>query len=131
MSVNDKTTAQKIKLLIVDDEEGFITVLSKRMRKRGILVTAVNSGTEAIQILRKNDFHAAVLDLKMEDMNGIEVLKFFKKMVPDMPVIMLTGHGSVEAAREGLALGAADYLTKPCVLEELIAKIREVIGQKR
>ena len=67
----------------------------------------------------------AILDLKMEDMDGIEVLKIFKKMDPDMPVIMLTGHGSEKAAREGMELGAFDYLTKPCDLEELVEKIEE------
>jgi DNA-binding response OmpR family regulator len=60
----------------------------------------------------------------MEDMDGIEVLKVFKKMDPQMPVIMLTGHGSEQAAREGLQLGAANYLIKPCDLEELIAKLQ-------
>jgi len=75
--------------------------------------------------LRKKDFHVVVLDLKMEDMDGIEVLKIMKKMVPKLPVIFLTGHGSQEAAREGISFGAFDYLTKPCELSELIEKIKE------
>jgi DNA-binding response OmpR family regulator len=70
-------------------------------------------------------FDVVVLDLKMEDMDGIEVLKIFKIMDPEMPVIMLTGHGSETAAREGIQFGAYDYLTKPCDLTELIAKINE------
>jgi DNA-binding response OmpR family regulator len=82
------------------------------------------SGSEGIQRLRKQDFDVAILDLKMEDMDGIEVLRVFKKMVPDMPVIMLTGHGTEKAAREGLEMGAFDYLMKPCDLEELVEKIR-------
>ena len=65
----------------------------------------------------------AVLDLKMEDMNGIEVLKMLKIMAPKLAVIMLTGHGSAEAAEQGIKLGAFDYLTKPCELEELLEKI--------
>ena len=88
-----------IKLLLVDDEEGYTKVLSNRMTKRKINVTAANSGSEAIQALRKQDFDVAVLDLKMEDMDGIEVLKIFKKMDPQLVVIMLTGHGSEKAAR--------------------------------
>jgi len=67
----------------------------------------------------------------MEDMDGIEVLKIFKKMAPEMPVIMLTGHGSERAAIEGIAQGAFDYLTKPCDLKDLIEKIREAVGQGR
>jgi len=64
-------------------------------------------------------------------MDGLEVLKIFKTMVPQMPVIMLTGHGSEEAAREGIRLGAFDYLTKPCELEELVQKIHEAVGARR
>jgi len=93
-------------------------------------VTSAYTGTEAIQTLRKQDFDVAVLDLKMEEMDGIEVLKIFKKMDPKMVVIMLTGHGSEQAAREGIEFGAFDYLTKPCELEELLAKIREAYQER-
>ena len=116
-----------IRLLLVDDEEGFVNVLTKRMTRRNINVTVALSGTEGIQALRKQDFDVAVLDLKMEDMDGIEVLKIFKKMYPEMAVIMLTGHGSEQAAKEGMEYGAFDYLTKPCELEELIEKITESV----
>lgn len=122
--MNDDRT---IRVLLVDDETGFVDVLAKRMTKRGFSVIPALSGTEAIQVLRRHDFDVAVLDLKMEDMDGIEVLKFFKKMVPDMPVIMLTGHGSEQAARDGVAFGAFDYLLKPCDLDTLVQKIREAV----
>jgi DNA-binding NtrC family response regulator len=121
----------RIKLLLVDDEEGYVNVLSNRMAKRNIDVTKALSGTVGIQALRKEDFDVAVVDLKMEDMDGIEVLKVFKKMVPAMPVIMLTGHGSEQAAREGIESGAFDYLIKPCDLEELVDKIREAVKARR
>ena len=120
-----KHADKKIKLLLVDDEKGFVDVIAKRMSKRNIDVTKAYSGTEALKALRKTDFDIAVLDLKMEDMDGIEILKVFKKIVPDLPVIMLTGHGSEAAARDGIKFGAFDYLTKPCDFEELIAKIKE------
>jgi len=114
-----------IKVLLVDDEKGYINVLSNRLSKRSINATKAFSGTQAIQILRKKDFDVVVLDLKMEDMDGIEVLKIMKKMAPEVPVIFLTGHGSQEAAREGIAFGAFDYLTKPCELSQLIEKIKQ------
>jgi len=131
MSEKDKAGTDRINLLLVDDEVGYVNVLSNRMAKRNIDVTKCLSGTEGIQALRKQDFDVAVLDLKMEDMNGIEVLKIFKKMDPDMPVIMLTGHGSEQAAKEGMKYGACDYLTKPCELEELLEKIREAVKLRR
>ena len=127
--VEDKD--KPIKILLVDDEKGFVDVISKRMSKRNIEVTPAYSGTEALQALRKKDFDVTVLDLKMEDMDGIEVLKIFKKIVPDLPIIMLTGHGSEEAARDGIQLGAVDYLTKPCDFDELISKIQEVVSYRR
>jgi len=123
-------TQKQIKLLLVDDEVGFSTVISKRMGKRGVLVETASGGAEAIQLLRSRDFDVAILDLKMEDMDGLEVLKIFKKMVPKMPVIMLTGHGSESSALEGILLGAFDYLTKPCELNELLQKISEAVGMK-
>jgi DNA-binding NtrC family response regulator len=120
-----------VRLLLVDDEKGFVDIISKRMSRRDIEVTKAFNGSEGIRALHGQDFDVAVLDLKMEDMDGIEVLKIFKKIVPDMPVIMLTGHGSEQAAREGIQFGAFDYLTKPCELEDLIRKIHEAIGSGR
>ncbi len=121
----------RIRLLLVDDETGYVNVLSNRLSKRGIDVSKANSGSEGIQILRNKDFDVAVLDLKMEDMDGIEVLKIFKKMYPKLEVIMLTGHGSERAAKQGIAFGAFDYLTKPCEFDELLAKIKEAYQSVR
>lgn len=131
MPKQQERVPNRIKLLLVDDEEGFVYVIANRLSKREIDTTKALSGTEAIQKLRGQDFDVAVLDLKMEDIDGIEVLKIFKKMVPEMPVIMLTGHGSERAAREGIECGAFDYLTKPCELEELVEKIRDAVRRGR
>lgn len=120
-----KKNGKPVRILLVDDEKGFLNVLSNRLERRFFKTTKVFSGTETIRILRKNDFDVVVLDLKMEDMDGIEVLKIIKKMVPELPVIILTGHGSHEAAEEGIEYGAFDYLTKPCELVELMDKINE------
>jgi DNA-binding NtrC family response regulator len=114
-----------IRILLVDDEICYVNVLANRLFKRNILAAKAFSGTEAIQALRKEDFDVIILDLKLEDMDGIEVLKILKKMDPTVNVIMLTGHGSEEAAKDGIKEGAYDYLTKPCELDELIKKIRE------
>lgn len=119
---------EPIRLLLVDDEKGFVDVLSKRLAKRNIQATQAFSGSQGIRLLRKSDFDVAVLDLKMEDMDGIELLKLFKKMDPAMPVIMLTGHGSEKASQEGLLHGAYDYLTKPHELDELVDKIHEAVN---
>jgi len=122
--VNEK----KIKVLLVDDEKSFVEVLNKRLSKRNIDVTMTFSGTEGIRALRKVDFDVAILDLKMEDMNGLEVLKIFKKIYPKMEVIILTGHESEQTAREGVKYGAFAYLTKPCVFEQLFDTFKKAIS---
>ena len=122
--------AGTVKILLVDDEVGYLRVLANRLRKRKFDVGEASGGAEGLRALRKKTFDVAVLDLKMEDMDGIEVLKIFKMMDPNMQVIMLTGHGSEEAARQGIALGAFSYLTKPCELEELLEKIKRATGSR-
>jgi DNA-binding NtrC family response regulator len=124
-----KKGEKKIRVLLVDDEVGYLQVLHKRLTKRGLSVSTASSGSEAILALRRAEFDVAVLDLKMGDMDGIEVLRIFKKMDPDLAVIMLTGHGSEQAARDGMALGAFDYLTKPCDLGVLLEHIYDAAGR--
>ena len=119
-----------IRLLLVDDEVGYIEVLSKRLTRRGFEVTTASSGAEAIRATRRWDFDVAVVDLKMEDMDGIEVLKVLKRMDPALHVIILTGHGSERAARDGIAQGAFDYLIKPIGLDPLIARIRAAMSSE-
>ena len=121
----------RLRLLLVDDEVGFTTIMAKRLTRRDMVVTTAFSGTQGIQALRAKQFDVAVLDLKMEDMDGIEVLKIFKIMDPNMPVIMLTGHGSEESANEGIQHGAYDYLTKPYEFTELLEKIRQAVSSKK
>ena len=129
LTVED-TRNTPVKLLLIDDERDYVNVLSNRISQRGFDVGKANSGSEAFQILRQRSFDVAILDLKMADMDGIEVLKVLKKMAPEMVVIMLTGHGSAEAAHEGIRHGAYDYLTKPCELDDLIPKIMEACHKR-
>jgi len=120
MAKKDSIQADPIRLLLIDDEVGYVNVLSNRLSKRNFQVGKAHSASEAFQIMRKRDFDVAVLDLKMEDMDGIEILKILKKMAPE----------SAEAAQEGIKQGAFDYLTKPCELDELIQKIQEAHRQQ-
>jgi DNA-binding NtrC family response regulator len=131
MQGNDTVDKKKIKLLLVDDEKRFVEVLFNRLSDRNIDVTMAFSGEEGIQALRKVDFDVAVLDLKMEDMDGLEVLKVFKKMYAKMEVIILTGHESEQTEQEGMAYGAFAYISKPCDFEELICTIRKAISSEK
>jgi DNA-binding NtrC family response regulator len=130
MAQQQDTPAAPIRVLLIDDEIGYVNVLYNRLSKRRFVVGKAYSGSEALQRLRQQDYDVAVLDLKMEDMDGIETLKILKKMAPELAVIMLTGHGSAEAAHQGIKEGAYDYLTKPCELEDLVEKIRDAYRQR-
>jgi DNA-binding NtrC family response regulator len=125
MIENDAGRTRDRRLLIIDDEKEYAMILAKRLSRRGFEVTTAFSGSEGIQALRYADFDVAVLDLKMEDIDGLEVLKILKKLAPEIAVIMLTGHGSAQAAKMGMEQGAFDYLSKPCELEELVAKLNQ------
>ena len=130
-SSSKNINSDPVRLLLVDDEKDFVNILTKRIKRRNIDVAKAFSGAEAIRALRGQEFDVAVLDLKMEDMDGIEVLKMLKIMDPRLAVIMLTGHGSAEAAQQGIKLGAFDYLTKPCELEKLLEKIMEAYAYRK
>lgn len=124
----EEAQAKGVRLLIVDDEEGFAEVLSKRMARRGVDVASAASGEEAVKILRQREFDVAIVDLKLQGMDGIEILKVFKLMAPEMPVLMLTGHGSEEARTACMKLGAEGYLSKPIDFERLLVKTLRMGG---
>ena len=111
------------KILLVDDEAVFTKNMSKLLTNRGYHVTAVNSGDNAIRSLQEQGFDVIVLDLKMPGMDGIATLKEIKKLGLFTQTLILTGHGSIDTALEAIKLGAYDYLTKPCEIDELVAKI--------
>jgi DNA-binding NtrC family response regulator len=118
------------RVLLVDDEAVFTKNMSKLLSFRGYSVTAVNSGDAAIRELEQDHFDVIVLDLKMPGMDGITTLKEIMKLGLFTETLILTGHGSIDSALEAMKLGAYDYLTKPCEIDELVAKI-EAAGAKK
>jgi CheY-like chemotaxis protein len=113
---------RKIKVLMVDDEEKFRSTTRKILNRRGFDTFLAGSGQEALDKL-KDEPDVVVLDIKMPGMDGHETLQEIKKRRPDLPVIMLTGHGAMPSARQALKHGASDYLTKPCDIDLLASKI--------
>ncbi|MCU0579709.1 MAG: response regulator [Desulfobacterota bacterium] len=112
------------RILIVDDEERFRLTLSKRLGERGLEVGAtVGTGMEALREIREKAYDVVVLDVKMPGLDGIQTLEEIKKINPHIEVLLLTGHASVDAAVDGMRLGAYDYLMKPCEIEVLLDKI--------
>ena len=113
----------KIRVLLVDDEKDFVDALSQRLQIRDLDVTTCLSGDAALSLIRDRDFDVIVLDVLMPGKDGIETLKEINHVKPLVLVIMLTGHGTVETAIEGMKLGAYDYLMKPTDTDDLVAKI--------
>ena len=112
------------KLLMIDDEESFVSALSKRLAVRDIEVIQAFSGQEGLKRLDEDtSIEVALLDVKMPEMDGIETLKRIKAIHPLVEVIMLTGHATFETAIQGMKLGAFDYLMKPCEIDDLITKL--------
>lgn len=119
-----------IRVLLVDDERDFVEVLSERLANRGFHVNIAFSGDEALEALQEADPDVVILDVLMPGRNGIDTLQEIKRLKPLAEVIMLTGHGTVETAIEGMRLGAYDYLMKPSDTPVLIAKITKAHQRK-
>ena len=118
--------SKTIRVLMVDDEDQFRATTKKILSKRGFEALLASNGREAIEMLSQNP-DVVILDIKMPGMDGHEALKEIKKRNPTVPVIMLTGHGTMPSAKEAKAEGAFDYLSKPCDIGLLTEKIREAV----
>ena len=118
------------KVLLVDDEQDFLETLSSRLEMRGLKVSAVTSGEQAIAEAKEQEYDAIVVDLSMPGIDGLETLKRIKANTPNAEIIMLTGHGSVASGVEAMKLGAGDFLQKPVELTELMSKIGEAKGKR-
>lgn len=119
--MEEKTT----RVLLVDDEQDFVTVLAERLEGRGINVDTCLNGADALGQSRKETYDAVVLDLEMPGMNGIETLKAMLAENPDLQVIFLSGHGTLQSGVEAVREGALEFLEKPADITTLLAKIEE------
>ncbi len=118
----ETTTEKPIRVLIVDDESVLLKALETLLTKKGHKVTALDSPITATQRLAQEDFDVALLDVKMPDLSGLELLTAVKHRRPEVEVIMMTGHATVETALSAVKAGAYDYLTKPFEDVELVAR---------
>lgn len=118
------------RVLVVDDDEEFLDVVSRRLKGRGLRVTTVTSGEEAMSAIEGKVFDTVVLDLMMSGMSGIETLRYLKERQPDLRVIMLTGRGDIEVGIEAMKLGAEDLIEKPVDLKVLLERIGEATSKR-
>src|SRR5436305_4047406 len=124
------TPHNSLRILFADDERSLQEFMRSELPRLGHDVTVCPDGKAAVKALEKAAFDAAILDLRMPGLNGIEVLDQIKQVSPDTEVVIMTGHASMETAIEAVRLGAFDYVTKPCKLAEIEAVLRK-IAEKR
>ncbi len=121
----------EIHVLIVDDEVEFASTLAERMELRGFRAKVTNSGEDALSSVMKEPPDVVLLDLKMPDIGGLEVLDTIKTKDKSIEVIMITGHGCTVSGIEGMEHGAFDYLMKPVDLKMLLEKIKQAYDQRK
>jgi signal transduction histidine kinase len=119
------------KVLVVDDEQSVAMTIKAILELDGSEVTAVTSGSEALAQLREREFDVVLTDLRLDDLDGIEILRETQKLWPDTVSIMLTGYASLESAVTALRSGAYDYLIKPSDVDELRATIGRALERRR
>jgi DNA-binding NtrC family response regulator len=119
-----------IDILIVDDEQDFVEMLSLRLEDAGHRVRAVYDGATGLAAIDEAEPDVVILDIRMPGKDGITVLKAVKTAHPVVEVILLTGHGTIDTAVEGLKSGAFDYVQKPARFEELLDKLEAARHRK-
>ncbi len=111
------TTAR---VLLVDDEVEFLEPIATRLSRRGLECTSVTSGDQALAALGAAAFDCAIVDVRMPGMDGLELLRRMRRGWPELSVILLTGHASIELGVKGMELGAFEYLLKPIEIDDLV-----------
>jgi DNA-binding NtrC family response regulator len=121
--------AEKSKLLLVDDEADFREIMAKFFLRRKISVETAGGCMEALDWLGKDSFDVVIMDVSMPGLDGIDCMAEVKKVQPDLEVIILTGHASINAGLIGMKKGAFDYCLKPIDFDELLEKI--ILARKK
>jgi DNA-binding NtrC family response regulator len=121
---------EKMKLMLVDDEERYLLTTAKLMEKKGIHVVTAQSGEQALELLKIHDIHVVILDIKMPGMDGFKTLRAIKTLYPPVEVIFFTGHATMDSAIEGLQFGAVDYIMKPADIDDIVNKAYEAFEKR-
>ena len=118
------SSLENCRLLFVDDEEQFLTAIAKFLRRRKLDVVTANSGQAGLEWFTSNPVDIVILDIRMPDLNGVEVLKEMRRLKgDDFGVIILSGHAHTDIALDAMRAGANDFLLKPCSVDELLERI--------
>ena len=126
-----KPIATADRILVVDDDEGLLTLLQMRLSSLGYDVTTSINAQDAMSAAKEDHFDFAILDVRLPDMDGIELMEQLLHLYPTLPILILTAHGCIPDAVEAMKKGAYSYLTKPFDDKELHASVEKALSQKR
>jgi DNA-binding NtrC family response regulator len=122
------TESDEISVLVVDDEAPNLDSLRRIFEREGFSVLTASSGRKALDVCRQHEVHVVVSDLMMPGMNGIELVKALKTVVPDAEVVLMTAFGTVEKAVEAMRAGAYDFVEKPLKRMQMVKTVRKAAG---
>ena len=114
-------------ILVVDDEKNYLVVLSAFLSEEGYETLTADNAQHALEIVESTDLDLVLTDMKMPSMDGIELLRRVKEIVPDLPVVMMTAYGTVEKAVEAMQLGAVNFILKPFRRDLYADKVSQTI----
>lgn len=119
-----------IRTLVVDDDQDSCDLIEKILKKEGYRVTTLTDGRKVEEELRRSTIHLAIVDLKMPDISGLDVLQIIRQHDNDCAVIMMTGYATLDSAVSALRGGVVDYLRKPVREDELLGAVRRALSAK-
>ena len=119
-----------IRILVVDDDQDSVEIVEKILKKDGYRVQTLTDGRKVEEEIRKNDIHLAVVDLKMPDISGLDVVEMIRHHDSDVAVILMTGYATLDSAVSALRGGVVDYLRKPVREDELLGAVRRALAAK-
>jgi len=122
---------EKANILVIDDDEAIRDSCSQVFKKEGYTAKTAKDGTEGLKLFKKEFFHAVLLDLKLPDLDGMEILSRIEEENPETPVIIITGFATIESAVEAMKRGASDYLAKPFSPEQLRVITKKVLESRK
>jgi two-component system response regulator HydG len=119
------------RILVAEDDTEMLSLVTEHLEEQGYLVVGALRGAEAVEKLRGGEFDLLLTDLRMPDVDGMEVLRAAKERQPDLPVVLITAFGTIETAIQAIRQGAYDYVTKPCAMAEISLLVRKALEDRR
>src|SRR5512136_1567105 len=118
-------------ILIIDDEPNLRRSLGLILQRAGYIITSASNAAEAIHLLQAGAYDLTFLDIKLPDQNGIQLLPQIRDLYPEMPVVILTAHATLDTAIGAVRLGARDYLLKPVDPENILNRVKSILQEEK